>query len=336
MQPKLIITPFAENANPATINEIPETQRPGDPAQLATWSAGFPLVTMTYPAAGGLPPFGQDMNGVLNAISSHISFTGAGGQYKWSSDYVAAKGGYAKGSVVQSDDGLMAYVSTIDNNAINFNADPSSIGNQWRIYSGPPSFASLTGKPTTLAGYGIQNAYTKIESDNRFPLATNVYTKAESDGRYPTSYFVDTIGFDGSDIRRPFFRRSITGEIVTLVTADWIMSAGFASNDVNLPYFRRSSDGQIYYLQRADNRVWQNLTTSRSAGVSYTNSTGRAIELFIRLDPLNNDSVLVVGGISIQIYDSNQEFINITIPNGTSYLLTTWGSATPMLWLELR
>lgn len=333
MQPKLIITPFGENANPATINEIPESPRPNDEPQQATWTTGFPLVTMTYPAAGGLPPFGQDMNGVLNAISSHIAFTGSGGQYKWSSDYVAAKGGYAQGSVVQSDDGLMAYVSTIDNNAINFNVDPSSIGNQWRIYSGPPSFASLTGKPTTLAGYGITNAYTKIESDARYAFVQDVYSKVQSDSRFYTKIESDARYAFVQDV---YNKNQTNALLAEKVTADWIQSAGFVSNDVNLPYFRRSSDGQIYHLQRADNRVWQNLTASRSSGVSYTNSTGRAIELFIRFDPLNNDSVLVVGGISIQIYDSNQEFINITIPNGTSYLLTTWGSATPMLWLELR
>lgn len=333
MQPKLIITPFAENATPATINEIPWAQSPGDPPQLATWNNGFPLVTMTYPAAGGLPPFGQDMNGVLNAISSHIAFTGGGGQYKWSSDYVAAKGGYALGSVVQSDDGLMAYVSTIDNNALNFNTDPSSIGNQWRIYSGPPSFASLTGKPTTLAGYGIQNAYTKVESDNRFPLATNVYTRSQADQVFAFTWEVYTK--EESDAR--YYTRGQTNDLLAQKPfSDFIDIVGFESNNTNLPYFRRSSDGIRYYLQRADNRQWQNVTASRSAGVSYTNSTGRAIEMFVKFDPLDNLSEITLSGIRIPIADSGAEYITLTIPSGASYSLTTWGSNIPMMWLELR
>ena len=41
---------------------------------------------------------------------------------------------------------------------------PSWIGDTKPSYS----FSELTGKPTTLAGYGITDAYTKTESDNRF------------------------------------------------------------------------------------------------------------------------------------------------------------------------
>lgn len=38
------------------------------------------------------------------------------------------------------------------------------------------SFASITNKPTTLLGYGITDAYTKIESDNKFALITQIPT----------------------------------------------------------------------------------------------------------------------------------------------------------------
>lgn len=41
-------------------------------------------------------------------------------------------------------------------------AAPSSYVTRW------PSFAEVTSKPTTLAGYGITDAYTKTESDNRY------------------------------------------------------------------------------------------------------------------------------------------------------------------------
>lgn len=41
-------------------------------------------------------------------------------------------------------------------------AAPSSYVTRW------PSFAEVTSKPSTLSGYGITNAYTKTESDNRY------------------------------------------------------------------------------------------------------------------------------------------------------------------------
>lgn len=135
MQPDLILTPFGENADPSTIRTIPETVSPSDPKQNASWSKGFPIATMTAISAGGVPPEGKDLNGVLNAISEHTVFTEGGGQYKWSDEYVAAKGGYAKGSVLQSDNGENSYISVTDNNSKNFNIDPSSIGDQWVLYS---------------------------------------------------------------------------------------------------------------------------------------------------------------------------------------------------------
>lgn len=137
MQPDLIITPFGESADPGTIRPIPESTGPSDPKQNASWEKGFPSPTMTPISSGGVPPEGPDMNGVLNAISQHTVFTGGGGQYRWSDEYVAAKGGYAKGSVIQSDNGDASYVSAVDNNTINFNTSPGSIGTQWVLYCGP-------------------------------------------------------------------------------------------------------------------------------------------------------------------------------------------------------
>lgn len=143
MQPELIITPFGESADPATVRDIPKSNPSGAPRQNASWEQGFPLITMTPIAAGGIPPEGPDMNGVLRAISRHASFVGGGGQYKWSAEYVAAKGGYPKGAVIQADNGEVSYVSTEDGNSTNFNAYPDSIGKQWVFFGGATSYFEL-------------------------------------------------------------------------------------------------------------------------------------------------------------------------------------------------
>lgn len=136
MQPDLILIPFGHGAAPGTIDTIPDTRSPGDPAQRATWDEGFPAVTMTPLGAGGIPPRGQDFNGVLNAISKHTVFSGGGGQYQWSAEYVAKNGGYPQGAVIQANDGLNAYVSLVADNTDNFNTDPASIGVSWGLYAG--------------------------------------------------------------------------------------------------------------------------------------------------------------------------------------------------------
>lgn len=139
MQPDLIFTPFAENAPSGNVDYIPDALSPSDPPQSASWEQGFPSVTMTPLAAGGIPPRGQSFNGVFKSISEHIVFLGGGGQYKWSQEFVTRKGGYPKGSVIQSDDGLSSYVSAVDGNTINFNSAPGSIGVQWLKYAGNTS-----------------------------------------------------------------------------------------------------------------------------------------------------------------------------------------------------
>lgn len=144
-QPDLILTPFAQDAPPSAVENIPEVRSPSDPLEKATWTQGFPGLTMIPLAAGGIPPRGQDVNGVLKAISEHVVFQGGGGQYKWSAEYVAAKGGYEKGAVIQSDDGLSSYVSAVDSNTINPNTTPGSIGNQWlSIGAGPREWIAET------------------------------------------------------------------------------------------------------------------------------------------------------------------------------------------------
>ena len=144
MQPDLILIPFGKNATPGTIDPIPKTRGPGDDPQQATWDEGFPQVTMTPLAAGGIPPKGQDFNGVLKAISEHTVFTERGGQFKWSSDYVTESGGYSIGDVVQADDGLNSYVSLVNTNTTNFNTTPASIGTSWGLYAGRNTQAQAT------------------------------------------------------------------------------------------------------------------------------------------------------------------------------------------------
>lgn len=102
----------------------------------ASYTDGFPPLTRTPIAAGGIPPKGLDMNGVLYDVSAHTVFQNAGGQYRFDAELAAAIGGYPKGVVLQSDDGLSSYVSLVDDNHGDFNTDPSVIGVSWAPYSG--------------------------------------------------------------------------------------------------------------------------------------------------------------------------------------------------------
>lgn len=129
-QPNILTVPFAESAASQTIQEIPISRDPSDPIQKASWSTGFPAATMQPLSTGGVPPMGQDFNGILKALSEHIVYQNKGGVYHWSADVVSA-GGYDKGAVVQDDDGLRSYISLIDGNT-----EPLG-GNNWLLISMP-------------------------------------------------------------------------------------------------------------------------------------------------------------------------------------------------------
>ncbi|MBI0129949.1 MULTISPECIES: hypothetical protein [Snodgrassella] len=67
--PVLIPQAFAANGSK---NNIQNTRQTGQDPEDATWSDGFPNVTMQPIESGGLPPKGMDFNGILNALSATI------------------------------------------------------------------------------------------------------------------------------------------------------------------------------------------------------------------------------------------------------------------------
>lgn len=122
MNPKLLTKPFASEG---LRNSIAEDVTETTPANAATYTKGFPAVTMTPIAVGGQPPSGKDMNGILYELSSHIAYINKGGSYKFDADFCEEIGGYDIGCVLQSDDSLSLYVNTLPNNKTNPNTSNS-------------------------------------------------------------------------------------------------------------------------------------------------------------------------------------------------------------------
>ncbi|EPS1205367.1 hypothetical protein [Serratia marcescens] len=114
-KPRQIVVPFASGtADKNTIpnNATQETKEKGK----AAYDSGFPPLTMTAIAAGGIPPHGKDFNGLLNDITVAIRFSQAGGQYTFDSAFTSAIGGYPRGAMVLSSDGSKIWWNTVDSN----------------------------------------------------------------------------------------------------------------------------------------------------------------------------------------------------------------------------
>ncbi|WP_454695590.1 glycine-rich domain-containing protein [Achromobacter aegrifaciens] len=116
--------PFAENG---TKNTIPEASQSGVTPGLASFTDGFPPLTMTPLAAGGVPPYGADFNGILNFLSAAIRWSQAGGGYIYDADFAAAVGGYPKGALLARSDLVGYWLNASENNSTN----PDTGGAGW-------------------------------------------------------------------------------------------------------------------------------------------------------------------------------------------------------------
>lgn len=139
--------PFADTG---TKNTIPQTSQVGITAGLASYPTGFPPLTMTPVAAGGVPPLGADFNGILNAITTAIRWANAGMGYPFDAAFASSVSGYPKGALLPNSAFTGYWLNTVDGNSTAPEAaDASTTG--WVPMLGYGSTAvTLTSSSVTL------------------------------------------------------------------------------------------------------------------------------------------------------------------------------------------
>jgi hypothetical protein len=120
-EPGKIITPWAESG---LKNTIPPAANPA--TGRAGFDQGFSAINMTAKEAGGIPPFGQDFNGIFYEVTKILRYMQAGGQPTFSPAMAAAINGYPSGAMVLGNDGLTLWQSQIDSNMQDPNTDSST------------------------------------------------------------------------------------------------------------------------------------------------------------------------------------------------------------------
>jgi len=121
--PVKIPLPFAASG---LKNTIPEASQIGIVAGAASLTDGFPPLTRTPLASGGIPVAPGDMNGILFELSAIVRWANAGGGYAFDGTFAADSnvGGYPKGARVMRSDGLGYWFNTTENNT----TDPEGTG----------------------------------------------------------------------------------------------------------------------------------------------------------------------------------------------------------------
>lgn len=140
--PVKLTLPFANAGNK---NTIPAASQIGTTPGAASLTDGFPPLTFTPDWAGGIPPSGADMNGILYDVSAWVRWQSAGGQIAYDATFQTAIGGYPQGAYVSSLAVINRFwVSLVDNNTTN----PDAAGAGW--LSTEARVFSIAGTPNGL------------------------------------------------------------------------------------------------------------------------------------------------------------------------------------------
>lgn len=89
------------------------------------------------------------------------------------------------------------------------------------------------------------------------------------------------------------------------------------------------------------NQTWQNLTSSRALGTTYTNTTGKPIQIAISVESVGTDSIIFISINSVVVIQQTVRgpynegaSASVIVPNGATYSAS--GGQVLLRWFELR
>lgn len=351
--PAKIPLPFAYAAGSSYIESIPTASQIGITNGRASLHDGFPPLTFTPISLGGTPPLGADFNGILNEITAIQQWQEAGGFFPYDSAFATTIGGYPAGAVIQSANSAGFWINNVSANSTN----PDTGGAGWTpltFYGGVSvALSSADVTLTTLqASYPIITLTGTLAANlsiifpsfvkswivvNNTTGSFNVNLKTAStvgSGITVAQGFSSYVYGDGTNINfassaSVLSFNSRTG-IVTLTSLDVTNALTYTPADV----LSVIGTGQ----------VWQNFTSGgRSLNTTYTNSTGRPIQVTVTIYDLSGNTLeLLVGGVRADYFtDHGGIIINVKvsgiIPIGATYSVNlSSGSTSIVNWSELR
>ncbi|CAD7289581.1 hypothetical protein LMG7974_01658 [Campylobacter majalis] len=92
------------------------------------------------------------------------------------------------------------------------------------------------------------------------------------------------------------------------------------------------------------NQTWQDVTSQRQVGITYTNTTGRPIQVLIALSTSINSQEFILSINNVDVNAKNgtsynyghTHFFSVIIPQNTTYTLKSTQAITSLKWFELR
>lgn len=143
--------PFGDQAGGSFITyPIPTDSQIGTNDGRASLETGFPPLNFLPIDAGGVPPFGQDFNGLLYQVTAWNRWQCAGGVVPYDATFQAAVGGYPRGAIVAAPYVTAADLGVFYISVINANLDTPGASANWIRYTVAPGGSTLVTASTTL------------------------------------------------------------------------------------------------------------------------------------------------------------------------------------------
>lgn len=152
--------PWGNSAAAPYIRTIPVASQIGITPGAASLTDGFVPLNATQISAGGVPPFEQDMNGILKQITQSSQWQQAGGVFPYDAGFAASIGGYPDGALLKATLSGKYWVNVVDGNSTN----PDTGGAGWVSFdpTGTPTTGDVKWRPTleVLPGWIFANGLT--------------------------------------------------------------------------------------------------------------------------------------------------------------------------------
>lgn len=212
---------WGASAGGSYIHTVPVASQIGITNGAASFTDGFVPLNFVAVASGGVPPFGQDFNGVLKQITQWNQWQAAGAPVTYNSAFSTAVGGYPSGAILISSSLNKFWMSTADNNTTD--PDGGSPANWVQIYGQIPTL-TIWGNNTGSTGYPTPLTVAQVNTmlGTGFPVGSIIMYSINA---APTGWLI----CDGSTV----LRSSALG--TALVSAGSPYGAGNGTTTVNIP-----------------------------------------------------------------------------------------------------
>jgi hypothetical protein len=178
--------PWAASASGSYVRTIPTASQVGIQNGAASLTTGFPPLTFLPISAGGVPPYGQDMNGILKQITQWNQWQNAGGTVSYDGTFSTLAGGYPLNAILAAANSGNFWLNSADANITN----PDAGGAGWLGFSpvypyvidaGSANAGSATLPITisslaTVTGRPISIKKTSSANTTAYSVALNGYT----------------------------------------------------------------------------------------------------------------------------------------------------------------